>query len=473
MKCLCSFLLALILGIGAITARENIDSLSYALGYQYTLATMAGSNALIQKQQDLEDYIHGLEDTSKYLTMTNDSSYMKSYYLGAMEAVYLKDGNFIKREKNLTPFSCIITGLRKVVNGEISLPSDTVAAMDLINKYGNKDLNKTDLDEETKCRLYSAYGVMKAFKPGLQKYINELNPGTSCVENILAFASGMADMLEASTEIPKSAYDLGRVISFSTYFRNEGIEFMDMPSFVAGAKALFGLGAQIIPRDETEVIIRCWSTQKSGTVGEIDQDEVFERLMEYHENLSVKFDTPYTVNWTVTAGRVADEQTEVSKIFSKVILELNIDDDTTNGMLMVQPRDEDGYIYQSALSAIKNYPLPDGYKWFYGRIDGVHTTIGIMQTSPLFKADIHEAIVEFETISNMVIVKWTFDVADALNWERFTGSNIGKHVAVEINGSFMFAPMINQQITVNNGTINNLPLEVINSLFKGSEKIGD
>lgn len=61
-------------GMSSVFASENTDSLSYAYGYQSTIATMAGKNDLMQTEQDFRDYIRGLEEKNPRLTEMNDSS---------------------------------------------------------------------------------------------------------------------------------------------------------------------------------------------------------------------------------------------------------------------------------------------------------------------------------------------------------------------------------------------------------------
>ncbi len=63
-----TLLLTISAGAGNAMTSENIDSLSYAYGYQYTIATMAGKNDFMQSEQDFSDYIRGLEEGNRNLT---------------------------------------------------------------------------------------------------------------------------------------------------------------------------------------------------------------------------------------------------------------------------------------------------------------------------------------------------------------------------------------------------------------------
>ncbi len=458
--------------VGNAMTSENIDSLSYAYGHQYTLATMAGKNDLIQSEQDFRDYIRGLEEGNRNLAQMNDSSYLVSYSLGAMQAIFMTDGMHHKKKEDLPPFSCIIAGLRKVGNGNVSLPADTIAAMNIINEY-SKDGNRTaDLDEDIRCRFFTAYGIMKAYQPGLQEYANGFNPGTHYQENRQAYATGMADILEAYTEPPKSAYDMGRSISLSMSLTavDNSSHPIDYRSFVAGAKASLGLGEQIIPRDEVEAIFNRQFEQQVDATGEIDYETNFEKAREIIGKLEIEPFSEYRVDWKVMAGTVAELGTSPTDIFGKAMSELNISDNILSGILMAQMRDEDSRLYEAASAAIEKYSLPDGYKWFCGRNDDLQTTIGIMNTKSVFAADVRRASVELDTASGIVNVEWAFDADDAIKWSKFTEASIGRHVAVEIDGRFMFAPRVNQQITGGHCAISGLNSEEINLLFKNAEK---
>ncbi|MDE7081885.1 MAG: hypothetical protein K2O78_09565 [Muribaculaceae bacterium] len=467
-----TLILSLSAVVGNAMAPEGIDSLSYAYGHQYTLATMAGKNELMQSDEDFRDYIRGLEDVGRNRIQMNDSSYMVSYILGAMEAVFMTDGMHHKRKEDLPPFSCIIAGLRKVGDGNVSIPSDTIAAIDLINRYSKGVNRPVDLDEDEKCSFFTAYGIMKAYQPGLREYAEELKHGTSYKENRQAYATGMADILEAYTEAPKSAYDMGRMVSLSmtlTAIEDSPID-IDYRSFVAGAKASLGLGQQIIPRDEVEEIFtRQFEIQSDATDG-IDYAANFEKVMEITDRLRIEPFNQYQVNWKVTAAPVAGFATPPTGIFENLVSELNISDSVLSGMLMAQAPDADSRIYETASVAIGKYTLPDGFKWFCGRNDDALTTIGIMNTESVFAADVDTASVDIDTASCIVSVQWDFNADDAIKWAKFTEACIGRHVAVEIDGRFMFAPRVNQQITGGRCAVAGLTSDEINLLFGDAEK---
>lgn len=156
MKLITYLILTLFIQTGIAVASEKVDSLSYAYGHQYTIATMAGKNDQMQSEQNFRDYIRGLEDNIDNLNQIRDSSYMVSYSLGAMEAVFMTDGMHQRKKEELPPFPCVITGLRKVAEGEISLPADTIAARDFINSHSEGRKKASDLDEDTRCKFFTA-----------------------------------------------------------------------------------------------------------------------------------------------------------------------------------------------------------------------------------------------------------------------------------------------------------------------------
>lgn len=465
-----TLLLTLFSGVGGAIASEKIDSLSYAMGHQYTLGTMAGKNDLMLTDADFQNYIRGLEENYRNVSQMNDSSYMMSYCLGAMEAVFITDGMHRKKKEELPPFSCIIAGLRKVGTGEITLPADTVAARSVIDKYSGDGMKPEDLDADISCKFFEAYGTMKAYQPGLQEYIYGLKPGSGCVADRKAFATGMADVLEAYTDAPKSAYDLGRMVALSLNIGAMEKDSPDIASFVAGAKGALGLGKEFIPRDEAEEILNRRYAQEYEATRPVGDNAQFETMMEYYDSFDVEFDTSYSVNWDVTAGTVADERAEAYHAFIDLVTVLEIDENCIPGILMAQVHDTNGLICDTALVEIEKYSLPACYKWFCGRNVDSQTTIGVMRTEPLFKADVHKASVVFDPMSGMVNVEWKFDADDAQKWAEFTAANIGKHVAMEIDGVYMFAPMVNMQISGGACAISSLSPEKINRLFKNAKK---
>lgn len=458
-------ILAIAFVAGVVFAAEPVDSTSYAYGHQSTLFIMAGENDLMRSHEDFEDYIRGLQENYRDPSQMNDSSYMISYMLGGMEAVFITDGTQRKKKEDRPPFHCIIAGLRKVGNGSIALPADTIAAMEIINRCSENDSLPSDVPEESQCEFFTAYGIMKAYQPGLQSYIEGLMLGTKVKEDRAAFATGMADVLEASAEMPETAYDIGRSMALSVNLAFvEGVRH-DFSSFLAGAKAALGLGEQLIPREDVQRIIDLQITSNPDTVATVDSG----RLNDFMTKLDIEPFTAYNVNWTVTAAPVAKDDSSAAEQFSRLLQELKIEDSQIPGVLMAIICDEDGSLFATLSESLGAYNLPDGFKWFCGRSDSFQTTVGIMQTTMQFKAAVNEAMVDLDFESGEVTVPWAYSEADSLKWAEFTEANIGRHIALGINGAFMYAPKVNSRISSGYCNINGLTPETINRLFRGAE----
>lgn len=109
--------MVLIAALGAVTgeikAAEKLDSLSYAFGQEFTVASMAGENDLMRTRKDFVDYVKGLEDEFNNLKQLNDSSAVISYYIGYWlmpsfsnrDDVYQDD--IVNRNKILASYDCI------------------------------------------------------------------------------------------------------------------------------------------------------------------------------------------------------------------------------------------------------------------------------------------------------------------------------------------------------------------------------
>ena len=233
------------------------------------------------------------------------------------------------------------------------------------------------------------------------------------------------------------------------------------------------LDKELMPREEVEKYLMNRHRQQSGMTDEKEDMDLFmARMKENVDKLEVEMQTTYMVDWTVVAAPVAEESSAAKPAFAELMSKLQIEDAVIRGILMAEAVDDNGSIYEAALSAIANCPLPDGYKWFCGRRNDIDiiTVIGVMQTSPAFTADVHRASVDFVLGSALIALQWKYDMADTLKWLDFTGSNIGRHVAVEIDGTLVCAPRVNQPISGGACSATGLMPEEINRLFKDAQK---
>lgn len=458
---------AIILGVSSLQALEVIDSISYALGHQLTLSLLSEENSLMQDKEDFENYIRGLEDNLSDMTQLNDSSYMMSYAIGGMQAIFLSERYSHRQSESTPPFDCIVAGLRKVGQGKIVLPADTIEAIAILRQYGKGDVNPSELDEETRCRFFTAYGIMKAYTPELQQYINEIQPGTSCRGNPQAFVTGMADLIELSTKIPANSYDLGKNIALTWHIN--AMTFyprLDRASFVAGARAALNIGEQLIPQEVIEQTLEQTFMQHVEATEAFDDEAKPEPPMDYISQMDVDFYTEYSVDWSIVAGNVARDDTAGCHSFEDLLLKHKLTDARIAGILMAHTADESGMLYDIISSAIRNYPLPKGFKWFCSKRENGDLIVGIMETSQSFNAIVHKATIEYDPFSGLISVQWKYEADDAARWAQFTEANIGRYVAVEINGLFMSAPKVNSQIKGGCCSITGLLPKEINLLFK-------
>ena len=483
MKRLLSILICSIITFTAqankFTGIEPLDSTSYTIGYQCTASLLMEDTGLMRNKNDYEEYVRGLEDNILDYAFYADSSYVMSYSVGGMLGVFITDGH--SNKDDLALFRYVIEGLRKASEERLVLPADTIEAMAVLERHGRKDKNLSDTDEKAKREFFTAYGIMKAFQPGIQEYINELKPGTSVILNRQAYAKGMADALEACVNgEPKSAYELGKTISFpakTILMGHKDLTTQSFHSFIAGAKAALDLGEQLIAKKVLEEMLKKDRAQDAGGVNDCYNIEDSEKWEAYQNALNMEMCEQYAVNWDVTVSHVASDTVSAADDFGNLLMKSDMEGKKYEGILLAQTLDEDGNLYESILSAIKNIPLAEGYKWFCGRnYDNEQLVVGIMETSAQFKAKAIEASVALEipltgNTQNKFIMPWKFDSKGTAAWSLFTDANIGKFVAIEINGMFVNAPRIMNQITAGTSSAYGLFPEKVNQLFTGATMI--
>lgn len=246
------------------------DTVSYAVGHQYSLALMAGKNDLMQEKKDFEEYVRGLDEHLTDMEAFRDSTYAVSYSLGGMQAIFLTDGR--SEEENSAVMPCIAAGLRRVADGRIVLPDDTLAALAVIEQYADS-VRPMELEPEARCAFFTAYGIMKAYQPGLQQYVDEMAFPHKLAANRQAYVRGMADLLETACVEPTTAYDLGRFVAQSVRIQFMNMNVCDKSSFLAGARAALWLADPLMPRGEVEGVFERKFREADGKY-EFDEDGI-------------------------------------------------------------------------------------------------------------------------------------------------------------------------------------------------------
>lgn len=242
---------------------ESLDSASYAYGDMIIRSFVGISDSIAPpfelNKENLAELILGFEENLTYLKYSQDTIKNVSFYLGAMQAIFLSDGI---SQRDSIPYDCILAGLMKVVNHELTLPQDTIK----INAYMKglpEGKNPIDMPDEEKCNFFTYYGIMKGLQPGLQQYIFEM---TGKHENEIpadyeAYAAGFAMMIKGislgvkeESGVELSPYDYG--VSMSTYILMQPLPFhLSEADFFDGCRAAAGLDKRKMTIEESDHII--------------------------------------------------------------------------------------------------------------------------------------------------------------------------------------------------------------------------
>ena len=258
------FFLIFLLSFGMVVRAQEVklDSASYAYGDKIIRSVAENQDSIFPQlgldKKNLAELIRGLEDNLVFMKYTQDSIKKISFGVGGMQGMFMWDGFQFKMD--VIPFDCILAGLMKVVNHELTLPQDTI----IINQYMKSlpvDMKPEDMPDEDRCRFFTNYGMMKGLQPGLQGYIYE---ATGKNENEVpadyeAYAAGMAMIvrfmsLEAKQESGQDPYSYGVLIGCSIAMQSLPFHFTES-DFLDGCRAAAGLNERKITVEESDRII--------------------------------------------------------------------------------------------------------------------------------------------------------------------------------------------------------------------------
>jgi hypothetical protein len=233
---------------------ETIDTASYALG-DVTVRAMMSANDLpfeVDKASSIE-FFRGIEENIGLRDTLQDSISNVSFGVGAMQAIFLMDGLEHNKNKDKIPFHCIIEGLNKVVNDELTLPEDTIAIQEYMHQFPDEN-DPIDLPEEERCKFFTYYGIMKGLQRGLQEYICEMTGKTKeeCPSNNKFYALGFMSILE-SMEARKTPYGYGKYLVLSIIMDLLPFD-LENESFMDGCRAALGLDERKLTIAETDRI---------------------------------------------------------------------------------------------------------------------------------------------------------------------------------------------------------------------------
>lgn len=195
-------------------------------------------------------------------------------------------------ENDIEVLPYVLKGVRKVAEGRIELPADTLKAVAILKQYKESDTAPEDNDENVKREFYTALGMMGALKPEPVGLIEEIMPDKNIKLDKRAYASGLADIIEMVLVVKEQKrvkpYTMGKVDAISLSFETMNYKKYSVPSFVAGAKAALNLGEQLIDKDLLDCLIMKKFEQDSVVVEESNNDTIKEEAAEETDSTEVK-----------------------------------------------------------------------------------------------------------------------------------------------------------------------------------------
>lgn len=275
------------------TLVAQLDSVSYARGYLSTASILENKERPLLDRKDFEEYICGMEEQMQKSIAQNDPSYSASYNIGAILFFYIAMHSTTEKDIEVLPY--VLEGVRRVTEGRIELPADTLKAVAILKRYSEGDAAPEDNDENVKREFYTAIGMMEALKPktlGLIKEAKEAMPDKNIKFDKRAYAVGIADILELALALKEQKrmdpYTMGKLTAISVSLETMNYIKYSMPSFVAGAKAALNLGEQLIDKDLLDCLIMKKFEQDSVVVEESNNDTIKEEAAEETDSTEVK-----------------------------------------------------------------------------------------------------------------------------------------------------------------------------------------
>ena len=241
--------------------KAKLDSASYAFGDKIIRSVTENHDSIVPgfefDTENLAEVIRGLEENLVFMKYSQDSIKKISFGLGGMQGTFMSDGFQFKMD--VIPFDCILAGLMKVVNHELTLPQDTIKIIEYMKSLP-EDVKPEDLPDEDKCRFFTNYGTMKGLQPGLQRYIFEmtLKNENEVPADYEAYAAGLALMVklmsfDAKQEKGQTPYSYGVLIGGAIAMQSLSFHFTKA-DFLDGCRAAAGLNERKITVEESDRI---------------------------------------------------------------------------------------------------------------------------------------------------------------------------------------------------------------------------
>lgn len=466
----------------SIFANAQVDTLSYAVGYQSILGMLAGNFPFIKTDDDILELYRGIEENSKRVKETTDSAYMINYSIGYMQGVFFSNSLEHTSEENYPSVSCIMAGLKKVADNDLYLPHDTIDAKNFMASIPDS-INPVQLPMDERCKYFTAFGVLKGMPEGLGRLVEEY--GIKNIEpDYQSYAQGFADMLEIMVP-PRNAYDYGKMIAHA--MRNTMIDDSPAdkipnamsPDFLSGIRAALGLETPKLSRDEVESIMEgYYSSFESAEV-------VTQSSVDNHEDsdgipLVVTPGEHHDVDWSFEAyaPMLYDDCTkEIIDAIASVTANLQtfgIKAGPYDFSQVVYTIDNDNpanyYITEQAIFKVANewYSQKPWHCSFFCGKDGEGKTIfGVSDTADVFLSRIYGASIGPDCLIEFYFGNDSTRKAEAVRWAEFTERNIGRIVVCKLNDEIVMCPKINSRISSGACAISGLHLgnRYINDLF--------
>lgn len=249
------------------------DTMSYALGH-VTAATAAKDIDFINTDDDRREFIRGLREFTDQPFV--DSAYMISYLIGQRQAIFLIDSYEHTDSASRPPLKCIVAGIRRVADGSVSLPQDTIDAWNTFRSLPDST-DVTTLSDEEKCRIFTAYGILLSSDNDVQEIIDGVYFGQSDIPkgNQGAFISGMVHMLGFYAEdgdTPfETPYGTGCNLSINLMTSYKQFPDFDSAMFIRGAEAALGLSPELMDGVNFETFLSELLQKQKSSYPEIHQ----------------------------------------------------------------------------------------------------------------------------------------------------------------------------------------------------------
>ena len=259
--------------VGSLFAQETLDSLSYAMSDYFTRLVIdayeLGTDRYLQTQADREAFLRGLED--ELSIYPQDSVAYKSYSEGQMEGILFLMNLHDDEEFDM---NCIARGLRKVADGTIQLPQDTIGACRFFEEDGH------GLSAEDECRYQTILGIIF----GMRLIFSDRELSDSITIEDQAYAAGMADIFEKSHTF--NSYDIGRGTAIMIFTSPMGMSAKMVPDYDAvidGARGALELEERKMTVEEVEMYLtKYYAAQYDAQAADEldDSDDIDDALLE-------------------------------------------------------------------------------------------------------------------------------------------------------------------------------------------------